>query len=368
MTTETETLVIGAGVIGLAVAERLSRSGREVVLIEKEPRFGSHTSSRNSEVIHAGIYYPQDSLKARLCVRGRELIYDFCQSHNVPHKQTGKYIIASSNDQINKLSRIKTQAERNGVALSWVSGEAVMARYPLLRCQRALFSPSSGILDAHQFMLALLGRLEHQNGALAVNTQATRIYQHQDYFHVELRMAESAHMTLRTQKIINCAGLDSWALAERTATTALPRTIPPRHLAKGHYFRPKKNLSFDHLIYPLPEPSSLGVHVTRDLGGQIKFGPDVQWVNSINYDMPTLAPEPFISAIEHYLPDIRDIGLVPDYCGIRPKCAPTDNDFIFHELKPKPNMIMINCFGIESPGLTASLAIADYIENMMQNT
>lgn len=364
MTLSTEVVVIGAGVIGLSVAERLSRAGKEVIVLEQEAEIGTHTSSRNSEVIHAGIYYPKGSLKAELCRGGRDQLYDYCAQHKVDFQQTGKLIIATNADQVKRLAAIKEKAADNQVPLSWIEGKDIITQYPSLICERGLYSPLSGIIDSHALMLSLLGRLENQGGTLALQTRVTNVEETNRQFRLTLNLPDQQNIALSAHHIINCAGLDSWQMAENMPSKALPK----KFFAKGHYFKPQQQLKFDHLIYPLPSPGGLGVHITRDLGGQIKFGPDVKWIPSPDYSMPEAASSDFYDAIANYLPDIREIGLTPDYCGIRPKCDKHYSDFIFQKLAFKNQKCIINCFGIESPGLTSCLAIADHIHTTLAET
>lgn len=362
MTLSTEAIVIGGGVIGLAVADRLSRAGKEVVLLEKEAALGTQTSSRNSEVIHAGIYYPPDSLKAKLCSAGRDQLYDFCQQYGVEYRQTGKYIIATNEAQLSQLAEIKQLAEKNGVQLNWVEGTELQARYPNLTCTKALFSPRTGIIDSHALITALAGCIERQGGTLALKTSVTKIRSCQETIVLDIELPDYQTEVITAKEIINCTGLESWALASSLST----ETVPPKHLAKGNYYKPEKTLHFDHLIYPIPMPGGLGIHITCDLAGQIRFGPDVEWVDEVDYTLPNAPSESFIDSVADYLPNIREIGLVPDYCGIRPKCDPKFSDFLFQTSRSPAGQCFLNCFGIESPGLTACLAIADHIEQILK--
>lgn len=357
MSLSTEVIVIGAGVVGLAVAERLTRAGKEVILVEKEREIGTHTSSRNSEVIHAGIYYPPGSLKASLCRQGRDQLYDYCQQHKVDFKQTGKFVIATHPDQHSRLADIQTRAANNDVALTWVDKAEITAQYPDLKCSGGLYSPLSGIIDSHALMLSLRGRFEGHSGTLALQTRVTHIDWRNNRFQLSLALPDETRFSLSAHHIINCAGLDSWAVADKMPVAH----VPPKYLAKGHYYKPAKSLKFEHLIYPLPTPGGLGVHITRDLAGQIKFGPDVKWISQPDYSMPATAPVDFYDAIACYFPSIKEIGLTPDYCGIRPKCDKHYSDFIFQHARFARHKNIVNCFGIESPGLTSCLAIADHI-------
>ncbi|MBE7636831.1 FAD-dependent oxidoreductase [Sneathiella sp. P13V-1] len=351
-----ECVVIGAGVVGLAIARKLAKSGRDVVILEKNHHFGEETSSRNSEVIHAGIYYPKDSLKAKLCVAGKKMLYQYCDAHGVAYKNLGKLIVATNEDEISTLEQIKAKAEDNSVNdLKWLTKEEVFGLEPHLKCEKALLSPSTGIIDTHQYMLSLVGEIEANGGAIAYDTPFEAATICNDGFEV----TAGGH-TLKCRQLINSAGLFAQDVASNIKGLA-EQFIPPRYLAKGNYFTMNAASPFKRLIYPVPQSASLGVHVTLDMAGQIRFGPDQEWVKELDYEVNPARGNSFYDAIRKYWPDLPDNSLIPAYSGIRPKIqSPTDPHMDFriegsdiHGIKG-----LVNLFGIESPGLTSSLAIA----------
>jgi L-2-hydroxyglutarate oxidase LhgO len=357
-----ECLVVGAGVIGLAVARALARAGREVIVLEGESGIGSGVSSRNSEVIHAGIYYPPGLVKTRLCVDGKAMLYAFCQEFGVPHKRCGKLLVAVNAGEIDKLAALRAQAEANGVAdLMWLSGEEARALEPALVAHRALLSPSTGIVDSHAFMLALRGDAEAHGAMIAFETPVLAGQAGEQGLVIET--GGPAPMRIAADMVVNAAGLGAQALA-RSITSVPAETIPPLHLAKGNYFSLSGRSPFSRLIYPMPTPGGLGVHLTLDLAGQAKFGPDVEWIDAINYDVDPERARSFYAAIRTYWPDLPDGALQPAYAGVRPKIARpggSTTDFLLQTEKDHGVKGLINLFGIESPGLTASLAIADWV-------
>ena len=357
-----ECLVVGAGVIGLAVARALARAGREVIVVESESGIGAGVSSRNSEVIHAGIYYRTGLDKTRLCVDGKALLYAFCQEFGVPHKRCGKLLVAVNAGEVDQLTAIKAQAEANGVVdLIWLSGEEARALEPALVAERALLSPSTGIIDAHGFMLALRGDAEAHGAMFAFETPVLAGRTNGQGLVIEV--GGPAPMRLAAGLVVNAAGLGAQALARSIAGMPVDK-IPPLHLAKGNYFSLSGRSPFSRLIYPMPTPGGLGVHLTLDLAGQAKFGPDVEWVDAIDYGVdPGRAPS-FYAAIRTYWPGLPDGALQPGYAGVRPKIARpggSNTDFLLQTEKEHGVAGLINLFGIESPGLTASLAIADWL-------
>ncbi len=357
-----ECLVVGAGVVGLAVARALARAGREVIVVESESGIGAGISSRNSEVIHAGIYYRTGLDKTRLCVDGKAMLYAFCREFGVPHKRCGKLLVAVNAGEVAKLTAIKAQAEANGVTdLVWLSGEEARALEPALVAERALLSPSTGIIDAHAFMLALRGDAEAHGALFAFQTSVLAGQAGQRGLVVET--GGPAPMRLAAGLVVNAAGLGAQAFARSIAGMPVDK-IPPLHLAKGNYFSLSGRSPFSRLIYPMPTPGGLGVHLTLDLAGQAKFGPDVEWVDAIDYDVdPGRAPS-FYAAIRTYWPDLPEGALQPGYAGVRPKIARpggSTTDFLLQTEKDHGVTGLINLFGIESPGLTASLAIADWL-------
>jgi L-2-hydroxyglutarate oxidase LhgO len=360
-----ECVVIGAGVIGLAVARRLSRAGREVIVLEAAEGIGTATSSRNSEVIHAGIYYPAGSLMARMCVSGRHALYDYCRDHGIPHRNCGKLIVATTARETEKLQSIKAHAEANGVLdMQTLSGHDARALEPALNCDAALLSPSTGIIDSHAFMLALRGDAEDAGAAFAFHTPLLRA--RATGAGIELDAGGSAPISLECRLLVNAAGLGATAVARSMAGMPI-ELIPPAYLAKGNYFSCSARAPFSHLIYPVPEPGGLGVHLTLDMAGQARFGPDVEWVETIDYAVDPARAERFYPAIRRYWPTLPDGVLMPSYSGIRPKIVPPAvavQDFLIQGPRGHGVHGLINLFGIESPGLTSSLAIADYVGEM----
>ena len=355
-------VVVGAGVIGLAVARRLAQAGREVVVLEAAEGIGTVTSSRNSEVIHAGIYYKAGSLMARTCVAGKKMLYRYCADHGVPHKNCGKLIVATTPKEAEKLQSIRAHAEANGVLdMQMLSGEAARALEPALNCDAALLSPSTGIIDSHAFMLALRGDAEAAGAALAFHTPLLRARAVAGK--IELDAGGDAPMTLECRLLVNSAGLNAPAVARGIDGMPLA-SIPRAYLAKGNYFSCSRKAPFSHLIYPVPEPGGLGVHLTLDMAGQARFGPDVEWVDTIDYAVDPARAERFYPAIRKYWPSLPDGALMPSYSGMRPKIVPpavASQDFVIQGPKDHGVAGLINLFGIESPGLTSSLAIADYV-------
>jgi L-2-hydroxyglutarate oxidase LhgO len=360
-------VVIGAGVIGLAVARRLAQTGREVIVLEAAEDIGTVTSSRNSEVIHAGIYYPAGSLMARMCVLGKRALYDYCRDHGIPHRNCGKLIVATTHSETSKLQSIKDHAEANGVHdLRTLSGEEARALEPALRCDAALLSPSTGIVDSHAFMLALRGDAESAGAACAFHAPLLRGKATLGRF--ELDVGGEAPITLACELLVNAAGLAATAVARGIDGMPID-LIPPAYLAKGNYFSCSARAPFSHLIYPVPEPGGLGVHLTLDMAGQARFGPDVQWVNAIDYAVDPARAEKFYPAIRRYWPMLPDGALMPSYSGMRPKIVPPAvavQDFLIQGPKDHGVGGLINLFGIESPGLTSSLAIADYVAGLVE--
>jgi L-2-hydroxyglutarate oxidase LhgO len=313
-------------------------------------------------VIHAGIYYPAGSLMARMCVAGKRALYDYCRDHGIPHRNCGKLIVATTASETEKLQSIKAHAEANGVLDMEVLGrEAAHALEPALNCDAALLSPSTGIVDSHAFMLALRGDAEAAGAAYAFHAPLLGARAGADG--IELDIGGAAPMTLACRLLINSAGLGAPAVARRIDGMPI-ELIPPAYLAKGNYFSCSARAPFSHLIYPVPEPGGLGVHLTLDLAGQARFGPDVEWVDAIDYTVDPARAERFYPAIRRYWPDLPDGALMPSYSGLRPKIVPpavARQDFLIQGPRDHGVSGLINLFGIESPGLTSSLAIADYV-------
>ena len=351
-----EAVVVGAGVVGLAIARELALAGREVIILDAEDAIGTHTSSRNSEVIHAGIYYPKGSLKARSCVAGRHLLYEYCASHGVPHRRCGKLIVATTEQQLGELTAIREKAHANGATdVDWIAKDEVARMEPELFCMGALHSPSTGIIDSHALMLAYLGDAEANGAMLALKSPLERARVHHGF---ELHVTRSD--PIRCAVLVNSAGLRAPSVAK--AIDGYPSHLVPRELyAKGNYYSLSKKNPFTRLIYPVPEPGGLGVHVTLDLAGQARFGPDVEWVERINYDVDPRRAERFYAAIRRYWPGLPDNSLSPGYAGIRPKTAgPGEPAPDFEIQGPGKHGVpgLVQLYGIESPGLTASLALA----------
>ncbi|MEM7000463.1 MAG: NAD(P)/FAD-dependent oxidoreductase [Pseudomonadota bacterium] len=351
-------VVIGAGVVGLAVAARLARDNREVLVLEQHDLIGSETSSRNSEVIHAGIYYPANSAKARLCVRGKAKLYEYCAAHGVPHQRCGKIIVAAEQHQVDTVTSYLAKAAANGVHdLRWLDAAEIAELEPEVRSVGGVLSPSTGIIDSHAYMLALQGELEARSGMVVLNTRVERIEGAPLTVH-------TADMSLACDWLINAAGLHAPGLAAQVCPA------PSAFYAKGHYYAYSGAQPFQRLVYPVAEAGGLGVHVTLDLAGQVKFGPDVRWQNDMDYSFDESHFDDFLKAIKHYFPAVDAERLHPSYTGIRPKLAPAGSPFEdFRIYGPDEHGIpgCVHLLGIESPGLTASLAIADEVSQSLLN-
>ena len=354
-----EAVVIGAGVVGLAVARKLSSLGYEVVVLEAADAIGTVTSARNSEVIHAGLYYPAGSLMARLCVEGRAALYDFCETRHVPHKRCGKLVVATNAAESDTLDAIASHAAGNGVGdLRRLSGSDARGLEPALACEAALLSPSTGIIDSHAYMLALLGEAESHGAAVALNAPVLSIRTAEDGFVVEA--GGESPMDLGCRLLVDAAGLAAPDLA--CAMAGYPSDLAPRsYFAKGSYFTISGKAPFSRLIYPVPVAGGLGIHLTLDLAGMARFGPDVEWVEEIDYRVDPSRASLFAEAIARYWPAVRAEYLQPAYSGIRPKIVPpavAKQDFLIQGPETHGVPGLVHLFGIESPGLTASLAIA----------
>jgi L-2-hydroxyglutarate oxidase LhgO len=362
-----ECVVIGAGVVGLAIARRLAQANREVIVLEAAEGIGTGTSSRNSEVIHAGIYYPAGSLMAKFCVSGRAALYDYCRERGIPHRNCGKLIVATTPEETGKLQSIKAHAEANGVSdMRMLSGDAARALEPALACDAALLSPSTGILDSHAYMLSLQGEAESAGAAFAFH--APLLHGRVTPQGFEIEVGGAAPTTLACSLLVNAAGLGASAVARSIDGVPLER-IPPAYLAKGNYFSCSVRAPFSRLIYPVPEAGGLGVHLTLDLAGQARFGPDVEWVDTLDYAVDPARAARFYPAIRRYWPGLPDNALIPAYSGIRPKIVPpaiAKQDFLIEGPRAHGVAGLINLFGIESPGLTSSLAIAEHVAALAQ--
>lgn len=360
---EVGAIVVGAGVVGLAIARALALNGHDVIILERERQFGTVTSARNSGVIHAGLYYPEGSLKGQLCVEGRRLLYDFCERRGVAYRRCGKLIVAASEEEFPALDAVMARGSQAGVAdLARLSAADARALEPALACAGAIHSPSSGIVDQHGLMLALLGESEAHGAMLVCGAQVDAIAQIPSGWEVR-----TGDIRLATPILVNAAGLGAQTLA-RTIEALEESLVPPLFLAKGCYFSYAGRVPFSRLIYPVPGPASLGIHFTLDLGGQARFGPDIHWVDTLDYAVdPGLKPA-FLAAARRIWPDAEEDRLEPAYAGIRPKLAGpgmATADFILQDEKVHGLPGLINLFGIESPGLTASLAIAKRVAGMV---
>lgn len=360
------TLVIGAGVVGLAIARELAQAGHEVLALEANESFGMETSARNSEVIHAGIYYPRGSLMAQCCVEGRARLYDFCDSHGVAYDKCGKLLVATSEAEVDALDGIRARAAANGAPLEPLSREQAQAMEPALACAGALWSPETGVLDSHGYMLALKGDAEEAGAMFAFHAPVETIRAEGGRFVVTVGGAEP--MTLSCDVLVNAAGHGAPRLAQ--TMEGYDAALAPRaYLAKGNYFTLAGRSPFSRLIYPVPQPGGLGVHLTLDLGGQAKFGPDVEWVERFDYAVDPARGETFYAAIRRYWPGLPDGALQPGYSGIRPKIAPAEagtQDFMVQGPAEHGLKGLVHLFGIESPGLTSSLALATRVRAMAE--
>jgi len=366
MTEKLDCVVIGAGVVGLAIARTLALSGRDVIVIESESAIGTGTSSRNSEVIHAGIYYAPGSLKGTLCVKGKGMLYDYLDRHGVEHQRCGKLVVATTQSEVDVLNNVVAKAAANGCTeLEWLDGQDATALEPELNCLAALSSPSTGIMDSHGYMLSLQGEIEAHGGWIALESPLIDGEVHAEG--IVLRIGGIEPMEVLCNTVINSAGLNAQGVA-RYLRGLGTQHIPQRYLCKGNYFALNGKAPFTQLVYPVPGTASLGCHYTRDLGGQGRFGPDAEWIDHINYDVDPSRGDSFYEQIRRYWPGLADGALSPSYCGIRPKLQAPDGpaeDFridgpAHHGIKG-----LVNLYGIESPGLTASLAIADHVLGLL---
>ncbi|MEJ2623979.1 MAG: NAD(P)/FAD-dependent oxidoreductase [Pseudolabrys sp.] len=357
-----QVLVIGAGVVGLAAARAAARAGHEVVVAEKTGGVGNGISSRNSEVIHAGLYYPPGSLRARHCVNGRHMLYDFCAAHGVPHRKCGKLVVAANDAEFERVEAIAAQGTTNGAeGLELIDGAAARALEPQLQCHGALRSPETGILDVHAYMLALQGDLEDAGGAIAFNTPVEGAARKDGQWAVRFGGADPD--TVSFDALINCAGIGAQGVARGIADYPADR-VPRQVLAKGNYFSFTGKPAFTRLIYPTPMPGGLGVHVTLDLAGRMRFGPDVEWIEREDYEVDPRRADIFYERIRTYWPEQPDDSLAPDYAGIRPKLTGKGEpaaDFMIDAPSQHGLPGLVQLFGIESPGLTSSLSLAEEI-------
>jgi L-2-hydroxyglutarate oxidase LhgO len=363
-----DAVVVGAGVVGLAVARALALAGREVIVLDAAEGIGTETSSRNSEVIHAGIYYPPGSLKARFCLAGKAALYAYCAERGIPHRTCGKLLVATEERQLAKLHAIKAQAESNGVTdLRPLSGAEARGMEPELRCVAAYYSPTTGIVDSHAFMLALQGDAESRGAAIAFKSPLERGRVRDNGIMLEVGGAEPMQVLART--VVNSAGLHAQRVA--ASIRGFPAAhVPPTYYAKGNYYSLTGRSPFSRLVYPMPNEAGLGVHITIDLGGQARFGPDVEWIERIDYDVDPRRADSFYAAIREYWPGLKDGQLAPGYAGIRPKIVgPSEKaaDFVVQGPRDHGVRELVNLFGIESPGLTAALAIAAHVRDLLRH-
>lgn len=365
-------VIIGAGVVGLAIAREMALAGRDVIIVEAADAIGSGTSSRNSEVIHAGIYYAPESLKAQLCGQGRELLYRYCEERHVPHARCGKLIVAADAEQDKRLDSIAARAASNGVTdLRRLSRAEATAKEPQLECVAALLSPSTGIVDSHALMQQLLADAEAAGASLALQSEVVAARVESAGIILEVLTPDGQHTDLLATHVINAAGLAAPRIA-RHFSGLPPQSIPTAYFAKGNYFSLSGKTPFSHLIYPTPEAGGLGVHLTLDLAGQARFGPDVEWLDigderEIDYRVDPARGERFYASIRRYWPGLPDDALQPGYSGVRPKLTRngTDMDFVIQGPQQHGISGLINLYGIESPGLTATLAIAQHVRRML---
>lgn len=366
MAERVECAVIGAGVVGLAIARGLAMQGREVVVLEAETAFGTHTSARNSEVIHAGIYYATGSLKARLCVAGKQLLYRFCEEHDIAHRRIGKIIVASEETQIAGLKKYQAQGQTNGVTdLTWLDRAQLYELEPEVRSIAGVLSPSTGIIDSHGLMLAYLGDAEQHGASLVLQSPVLGGAVEDDGIRLDVGGAEPISLKCRT--VVNSAGLNAQAVARSIAGVPM-QAIPSSFYAIGHYYTLAGKAPFRRLIYPVARQDWLGVHVTIDLAGQVKFGPDFSWIERVDYRFDDSREAAFYEAIRFYYPGLRDGTLQPGYTGIRPRITGPGEpaqDFVIQGHDVHGIAGLVNLYGIESPGLTSSLAIAAHVADLL---
>ena len=368
--------IVGAGVIGLAIARAISskrsksNTRHHLLILEKNDTFGEEISARNSEVIHAGIYYPQDSLKAQFCVRGKSLLYAYCQQHNIEHRAIGKLIVASHQDELNLLDEIKINATNNGVTdISFLSAENILEIEPNLQAVGALFSPSTGIINSHQLMLQFLAEIESKDGLFVPQTSVTSVSQHAEGLLINSENKSGEHYQFLTSLLINAAGLGAQALSKNIEGLS-PHHTPILHYCKGSYFHLSGKSPFHHLIYPVPDKTGtgLGIHATIDLGGQVKFGPNTEYCDQLHYEAEESSRPQFEKAIKRYFPSLNTTKLNPAFAGMRPKLqGPGEEfkDFVIQTEAEHGVPGLIQLFGIESPGLTSCLAIGEEVARLI---
>jgi L-2-hydroxyglutarate oxidase LhgO len=369
---DVDVVVVGGGVVGLACAAALARAGRSVVLLERHDRIGEEATSRNSEVVHAGIYYPPGSLKAELCAAGRDALYARCEQRGIPHRRVGKLIIATGESEIGRLAAIEDRARRNGVpGLERLEAAAVRAREPAVRSVAALFSPATGIVDAMAFALSFAAEAEEHGAQLLLRTEVQAVERAPGGWRVEARSDSGESQSTVAAAVVNAAGLESDALAAR-AGFDIDACGYRLHLCKGDYFSlaPGAPLRLAHLVYPVPSGPGLGIHATLDLAGRIRFGPDAEYVSAPRYDVDPAKSAAFGDRVRRYLPGLRDEWLAPDTAGVRSRLAAPGEafrDFVVQEESARGFPGFVNCIGIESPGLTAAPAIAARVVDLLRS-
>ena len=366
---DADVVVIGAGVVGLAISAEIAESGKEVLIIENQDKFGQITSSRNSGVIHAGIYYSEHSLKSKMCVEGNRLLYEYCQKFSIPHRNTKKLLVAFNSDQVQVIDKIKLQANKNKVqGIKKISQLKVSILEPLIQCKEALLVDSSGIIDSVAFMSSLEGQIKDSRGMIAYNSKVVKINYDGNFFNLYILDKQKNTIKVKCKQLINSAGLFASELANKIEELD-KELIPKTYFAKGNYFSISKDLGIRHLIYPIPDDFGLGIHLTLELNNTVKFGPDVEWVeDNQNYQVDINKKELFGKEILKYLPSLDLNLLTPSYSGIRPIVSKNDKflrDFIVDTSKNNKINGLINLYGIESPGLTSSLSLAKYIKGLL---
>ncbi|WP_148863465.1 NAD(P)/FAD-dependent oxidoreductase [Marinobacter fonticola] len=362
-----DTVVIGAGVVGLACARELALAGQDVVVLEQSGHWGEGTSSRNSEVIHAGLYYPPDSLKARFCVAGREALYAYCEQRNIPHRRTGKWIIATASEQAPALQAVVDRASACGVPLDWVNEAGVAQALPEVTALSGLFSPTTGIVDSHALMLSLLADVEASDGMLICRAPVQSVNSADEPGRHVVTVGGASPCELAASRVINAAGLDAIALLERWV--GYPQGVrPAQYYARGSYFSYSGRHPFDTLVYPVPEPGGLGIHLTLDLAGQARFGPDVEWIDRVDYSVDPARRDAFAESIRRWWPALEPNRLQPAYAGVRPKLGNAQagfQDFLIQTETAHGLPGVVQLLGIESPGLTASLSLGRYVAGLV---